>query len=53
MGTVRYHSSLLRKDFFIPVNRSLAYNLCEVDKSYPEELLWVVSFFNLIHLHAN
>ena len=53
MGTVQYHSSLLRKDFFILVNRSLAYNPCEVDKSYPEDLLWVISFFKMIHLHAN
>ena len=37
MGAVRYHYSLLKKDFFTPVNRSLA------------DLLWVISFFKVIH----
>ena len=53
MGAVTIPFVTLEKDFSIPVSRSLDYNPCEVDKSYLEDLLWVISFFKVIHLHAN
>ena len=40
----RYRLSLLRR---------ISLFLSAVDKSYPANLLWVISFFKMIHLHAN
>ena len=53
MGAATIPFFTLEKDFSILISRSLAYNPCEADKSYPEDLLWVISFFKMIHLHAN
>ena len=45
MGVVSRLIVTLREVFLILISRSRACSPHEVNKSYPEDLLWVVSFF--------